>query len=179
MINTTLIMLSLSLLSALFSIGMNFFSVSVGEGFARDLRDALFMKIQSFSYGNLDRMRTGQLIVRLTSDISMLQRIVQDAPTDRYPCPAADDRESDLDGLYQPFPGVIYSAFAGGHRWFDHFLRQPDGFHVYDRTGKAGSAQYRTAGKYCWHPGGESICPGSDSNQIALPKAIKTIPINL
>jgi ATP-binding cassette subfamily B protein len=74
-INTTLIMLTLSILSALFSIGMNFFSVSVGEGFARDLRDALFLKIQSFSYGNLDRMRTGKLIVRLTSDVSMLQRI--------------------------------------------------------------------------------------------------------
>jgi len=76
-INTTLIMLSLSVLSALFSIGMNYFSVYVGEGSARDLRDALFLKIQNFSYGNLDRMRTGQLIVRLTSDISMLQRIVR------------------------------------------------------------------------------------------------------
>ena len=76
-INTTLIMLSLSVLSALFSIGMNYFSVYVGEGSARDLRDALFLKIQDFSYGNLDRMRTGKLIVRLTSDISMLQRIVR------------------------------------------------------------------------------------------------------
>jgi ATP-binding cassette subfamily B multidrug efflux pump len=76
-INTTLIMVSLSILSALFSIGMNYFSVSAGEGFARDLRDALFLRIQSFSYGNLDRMHTGQLIVRLTSDISMLQRIVR------------------------------------------------------------------------------------------------------
>jgi len=75
--NTTLIMVSLSLLSAIFSIGMNYFSVSAGEGFARDLRDALFLKIQGFSYGNLDRMRTGQLIVRLTSDINILQRIVR------------------------------------------------------------------------------------------------------
>lgn len=74
---TTLIMVSLSLLSAIFSIGMNYFSVTAGEGFARDIRDALFLKIQSFSYGNLDRMRTGQLIVRLTSDISILQRIVR------------------------------------------------------------------------------------------------------
>ena len=76
-INTTLIMLTLSVLSAVFSIGMNYFSVYAGEGVARDLRDTLFSKIQSFSYGNLDRMVTGQLIVRLTSDISMLQRIVR------------------------------------------------------------------------------------------------------
>jgi ATP-binding cassette subfamily B protein len=76
-IQTTLIMLGLSLLSAAFSVLMNYLSVSAGEGFARDLRDALFLKIQDYSYGNLDRLHTGQLVVRLTSDISMLQRIVR------------------------------------------------------------------------------------------------------
>ena len=76
-INTTALMLGLSLLSAVFSVGMNYFSVSAGEGFGRDLRDSLFLKIQNYSYGNLDRMRTGQLLVRLSSDISMLQRIVR------------------------------------------------------------------------------------------------------
>jgi ATP-binding cassette subfamily B multidrug efflux pump len=76
-INTTLIMLTLSITSAVFSVGMNYFSVYAGEGVARDLRDALFSKIQQFSYGNLDRMVTGQLIVRLTSDISMIQRITR------------------------------------------------------------------------------------------------------
>jgi len=73
-INTTLVMLGISVLSTLFAIGNNFLSVQVGEGFARDLREALFVKIQSFSFGNLDRLRTGQLIVRLTSDVSVLQR---------------------------------------------------------------------------------------------------------
>ena len=76
-IHTTLIMILLTLLSAVSAVLMNYFSVYSGEGFARDLRDALFLKIQDFSYGNLDRMHTGQLIVRLTSDISMLQRIVR------------------------------------------------------------------------------------------------------
>jgi ATP-binding cassette subfamily B multidrug efflux pump len=76
-INTTLIMLGISVLSALFAIGNNILSVQVGEGFACDLREALFVKIQSFSFGNLDRLRTGQLIVRLTSDVSMLQRVTR------------------------------------------------------------------------------------------------------
>ena len=76
-INTTLLMLGISVLSTLFAIGNNIFSVQVGEGFARDLREALFLKIQSFSFGNLDRLRTGQLIVRLTSDVTMLQRVVR------------------------------------------------------------------------------------------------------
>lgn len=74
---TTLVMLGISLASALFAIGNNYYSVRAGEGFARDLRDAMFLKIQSFSFGNLDRLRTGELIVRLTSDVSALQRMVQ------------------------------------------------------------------------------------------------------
>ena len=76
-INTTLIMLGLSLLSTVFAIGNNILSVQVGEGVARDLREDLFLRIQSFSFGNLDRLRTGQLIVRLTSDVVMLQRVAR------------------------------------------------------------------------------------------------------
>jgi ATP-binding cassette subfamily B protein len=74
-IQTSLTMLALSVLSAIFAIGNNYFSVKAGEGVARDLREDLFIKIQSFSFGNLDRLRTGQLIVRLTSDVMMLQRV--------------------------------------------------------------------------------------------------------
>jgi len=71
---TTILMLVISVLSTAGSIGNNFFSVRAGEGFARDLRDALFGKIQNLSYGNLDRLRTGNLIVRMTSDIQALQQ---------------------------------------------------------------------------------------------------------
>jgi len=71
---TTIQMLVISILSTLFSIGNNFYSVRAGEGFARDLRDDLFQKIQDLSYGNLDRLRTGNLIVRLTNDIQVLQQ---------------------------------------------------------------------------------------------------------
>jgi ATP-binding cassette subfamily B multidrug efflux pump len=76
-LNTTLWMLGLTVLSALLAIGNNLLSVQVGEGYGRDLRDALYLKIQSFSFGNLDRMKTGQLMVRLTSDIMMMERIVR------------------------------------------------------------------------------------------------------
>jgi ATP-binding cassette, subfamily B, multidrug efflux pump len=43
------------------------FSIRVGEAVARDLREALFLKIQSFSHGNIDRFTTGKLMVRLSS----------------------------------------------------------------------------------------------------------------
>ncbi len=74
-LNTTLIMLGISVLSALFAIGNNVLSVRVGEGLSRDLREAMFLRIQSLSFGNLDRLKTGQLIVRLTSDIAVVQRV--------------------------------------------------------------------------------------------------------
>jgi ATP-binding cassette subfamily B multidrug efflux pump len=76
-INTTLIMLVISALQTLFAIANNLFSIQVGESVARDLREALFLKIQSFSFGNLDHINTGQLMVRLSSDTTAFQRMVQ------------------------------------------------------------------------------------------------------
>ncbi|MCC7263420.1 MAG: ABC transporter ATP-binding protein [Candidatus Latescibacteria bacterium] len=75
--HTFLLMLAISVASTLFAIGNNNFSVQVGEGVARDLREALFLKVQSFSYGNLDRLKTGQLMVRLSSDSGAMLRVVQ------------------------------------------------------------------------------------------------------
>ncbi len=76
-IQTSLLMLGISLTSALVAVGNNLSSVRVGEGTARDLREAIFLKIQNFSYGNLDHFTTGKLMVRLTSDASAVQRLVQ------------------------------------------------------------------------------------------------------
>jgi ATP-binding cassette subfamily B multidrug efflux pump len=76
-INTTIIMLVISALQTFFAIANNLFSIQVGESVARDLREALFHKIQSFSFGNLDHINTGQLMVRLSSDTTAFQRMVQ------------------------------------------------------------------------------------------------------
>jgi ATP-binding cassette subfamily B multidrug efflux pump len=76
-ISTTVIMLAISGLQTLFAIANNLFSIQVGESVARDLREALFLKIQSFSFGNLDHINTGQLMVRLSSDTTAFQRMVQ------------------------------------------------------------------------------------------------------
>ncbi len=74
---TFLLMLAISVANTLLAIGNNNYSVQVGEGVARDLREALFVKIQSLSFGNLDHLNTGQLMVRLSSDSSVIQRLVQ------------------------------------------------------------------------------------------------------
>src|SRR5512139_42379 len=69
---TALLMIGISVVSTLFAIGNNILSVQVGESVARDLREALFLKIQTLSFGNLDQLKTGQLMIRLTSDTSAL-----------------------------------------------------------------------------------------------------------
>ncbi|MDK2982096.1 MAG: ATP-binding cassette, subfamily multidrug efflux pump [Chloroflexota bacterium] len=71
---TALLMLGISLLNTVFAIGNNVASVNASEAASRDLREDLFKKIQEFSYSNLDQLKTGNLIVRLTSDITMLQQ---------------------------------------------------------------------------------------------------------
>ena len=76
-VQTALLMIGISVLSTIIAIGNNNTSVQVGESVARDLREAIFLKIQTFSFGNLDQQKTGQLMVRLTSDASAVQRLVQ------------------------------------------------------------------------------------------------------
>jgi ATP-binding cassette subfamily B protein len=76
-IHTSITMLVISVLQVLFALANNLFSIQVGESVARDLREALFLKIQSFSFGNLDHLNTGQLMVRLSSDTTAFQRMVQ------------------------------------------------------------------------------------------------------
>jgi ATP-binding cassette subfamily B multidrug efflux pump len=76
-LQTSAIMLCISILNTFMAILNNIYSVRTGESVARDLREALFIKIQHFSYGDLDRFSTGKLMVRLTSDTSAVQRLVQ------------------------------------------------------------------------------------------------------
>jgi len=75
-LNTSLLMFVISLLSAVFTIGNNYFSVLSGEGAAFRLREALFARIQTFSFANLDEQKTGRLMVRMTSDAAAIQRVV-------------------------------------------------------------------------------------------------------
>jgi ATP-binding cassette, subfamily B, multidrug efflux pump len=75
-ITTALVMVGAAVLSAGFAIANNYLSVSVAMGFGADIRSAMMRKVQSFSFANLDRLQTGNLIVRSTSDIRMVQLIV-------------------------------------------------------------------------------------------------------
>jgi ATP-binding cassette subfamily B protein len=73
---TSLLMIGASILSAALSIANTYYSVKASRGFEADLREAIFKKIQTFSFGNLDDLNTGQLLTRLTSDLNMIQIVV-------------------------------------------------------------------------------------------------------
>lgn len=45
-----------------------------GVGFAKNLRNGLFNKVQDFSFGNIDRFSTPSLITRLTTDVTNVQQ---------------------------------------------------------------------------------------------------------
>jgi len=73
---TTALMIGAALIEAVLTIGNTILSVKAAQSLAADVRAAVFHKIQSYSFGNLDRFQTGQLIVRLTSDVNMIQMMI-------------------------------------------------------------------------------------------------------
>lgn len=53
-----------------------FFSSVASARYGRDLRSAVFKKVQSFSFGELDKLKTSSLITRITNDITQVQQTV-------------------------------------------------------------------------------------------------------
>lgn len=76
-LDNSIFMIIASLLSAVMTVVNTIYSVRASQNFAADIRKALYHKIQSLSFGNLDDFQTGRLLVRLTSDINKLQMVVQ------------------------------------------------------------------------------------------------------
>ena len=53
------------------------FGARASTGFARNLRQAMFENIQTFSFSNLDKFSTAGLVTRLTTDVTNLQMAYQ------------------------------------------------------------------------------------------------------
>jgi ATP-binding cassette subfamily B protein len=75
-VNKLLIMLGIAFIGMLGGLGCCYASSVAALGFGTDVRSALFRKIQTFSFANLDRFQTSSLITRLTNDITQLQNVV-------------------------------------------------------------------------------------------------------
>ncbi|MCC9076672.1 ABC transporter ATP-binding protein/permease [Litorilinea aerophila] len=75
-IQTGLLMVGLALVGAVGGVGNTFLAVRIAHRSGADLRDALFARVLDFSFGNLDRLETGQLVTRLTNDVTQVQEVV-------------------------------------------------------------------------------------------------------
>ncbi|MEJ5199534.1 MAG: ABC transporter ATP-binding protein, partial [Anaerolineae bacterium] len=75
-LHTGLLMVGFAAIGVFGGAGCTVFSTLAAQGFGADLRDTLFTKVQSLSFGNLDRLETGRLITRLTNDVTQVQELV-------------------------------------------------------------------------------------------------------
>ncbi len=73
---TALLMLGAAMLSAAFAVANTILSTYVSQSVGADLRSAIVRQVQRFSFGNLDHIQTGQLLVRTTSDVNLVQMMV-------------------------------------------------------------------------------------------------------
>jgi ATP-binding cassette subfamily B multidrug efflux pump len=75
-INTGLLQLGVAIVGLIGGVGCGVFTVLAGQNFGADVRDTLFRRVQSLSFGNLDKLETGGLITRLTNDVNQVQEMV-------------------------------------------------------------------------------------------------------
>ncbi len=53
------------------------YGAKASTGFARNLREAMYINIQSFSFSNIDKFSTAGLVTRLTTDVTNIQNAYQ------------------------------------------------------------------------------------------------------
>ena len=71
------IMLLVALLVGACTLGTTYFSTKASMAYGRDMRLALFTKVQAFSQSDLDHFGTPSLITRTTNDVNQLQMMMQ------------------------------------------------------------------------------------------------------
>ncbi len=75
-ISTGLFMLFVALIGGFFVVVANFFSSRVAMRFSRDVREQLFIKVESFNLEEFDTIGTSSLITRTTNDVTQVQQVV-------------------------------------------------------------------------------------------------------
>ena len=71
------LMIVLALVSLFFGVMGGFFGAKASAGFAKNLRQAVYEKVQTFSFSNIDKFQTSSLITRMTTDIVSIQNSYQ------------------------------------------------------------------------------------------------------
>ncbi len=71
------VLLILAGLSLLFGVLSGIACSKAATGFAKNLRNDMYRKIQTYSFGNIDKFSTSSLITRMTTDVSNVQMAFQ------------------------------------------------------------------------------------------------------
>ena len=66
-------MLVMAFLSLAFGLVAGYFSATAATGYACSLREAIFDKVQTYSFGNIDKFSTAGLVTRMTTDVTNIQ----------------------------------------------------------------------------------------------------------
>ncbi len=66
-----------ALMSLGFGVLSAIFASRAGTGFAKNLRQDMFYRVQRFSFGNIDKFSSASIVTRLTSDVANLQMTFQ------------------------------------------------------------------------------------------------------
>ena len=67
------VMLVMAFLSLGFGLLAGYFSATAATGYACSLREAIFDKVQTYSFGNIDKFSTAGLVTRMTTDVTNIQ----------------------------------------------------------------------------------------------------------
>ena len=71
------IMLAMAFLSLAFGVLAGKYAAKASSGFACNLRDGIYEKVQSFAFSNIDKYSTAGLVTRMTTDVTNLQNAYQ------------------------------------------------------------------------------------------------------
>ena len=72
-----LLLILYALMSLGFGVGSAFFAAYAATGFAKNLRQDMFHRVQTFDFANIDKFSTSSIVTRLTSDTATLQMCFQ------------------------------------------------------------------------------------------------------
>ncbi len=76
-VRQSLLLALCALCSLCFGVASAIFASRAGTGFAKNLRQDMFYRVQSFSFSNIDKFSTASIVTRLTSDVANLQMSFQ------------------------------------------------------------------------------------------------------
>ncbi|SMF25127.1 ATP-binding cassette, subfamily B [Priestia filamentosa] len=75
--HTGILMFLVAFLSLIAGVGCNIFASRASQNIGGDIRADLYKKVQTFSFQDIDKFKSGSLITRMTNDVVQVQTLVQ------------------------------------------------------------------------------------------------------